>query len=81
LLESGDVSGALRTVHEAFAAPAEDVRSRTVALRVLAQCLAAAGDASGAAAAGRQAVALSASTPMGSERAASARTYKSVTSS
>jgi tetratricopeptide (TPR) repeat protein len=70
-LEMGDVAGALAVVEDAFAVPAEDVRSRVVALRVLAQVLTAAGDAPAGLFAGRQAVALSGATEMRSELLAS----------
>jgi len=73
LLESGDVAAALDAVHRAMAVPAEDVRSRVVTLRVLAQCLARAGDLPAAAVAARQALALSTATEMRSEVAASER--------
>jgi hypothetical protein len=72
-LEMGDVAGALAVVEDAFAVPAEDVRSRVVALRVLAQVLTAAGDAPAGLFAGRQAVALSGATEMRSELLASER--------
>ena len=70
-LETGDVAGALTGIHEALAVPAEDVRSRVVALRVLAHVLAAAGDSPAARYAARQAVALAGATEMRSELAAS----------
>jgi hypothetical protein len=53
--------------------PAEDVRSRVVTLRVLAQCLARAGDAPAAAFAARQAHVVATMTQMRSEAAASER--------
>jgi len=68
LLEAGDVHPALAVIHRALAVPAEDVRSRVVALRVLAQCLAAAGDPPAARLAARQAEALARSTEQVSER-------------
>ena len=71
LLETGDVRAALTTAQRAIAVPAEDVRSRVVALRVLAQCLARAGDVPAASTAARQAVALAGSTEMRSEVVAS----------
>ncbi|MDQ1700640.1 MAG: hypothetical protein QOG34_2503, partial [Frankiaceae bacterium] len=70
-LETGDVAGALSGIRDAFAVPAEDVRSRIVALRVLAHVLTAAGDAPAGLCAGRQAVALAGSTEMKSELPAS----------
>jgi tetratricopeptide (TPR) repeat protein len=70
LREAGSPAPALRVVHQAFAVPAEDVRSRVVALRVLAQCLAECGDAPAADRALRQAWALSRATEQTSERAA-----------
>jgi class 3 adenylate cyclase/tetratricopeptide (TPR) repeat protein len=73
LLASGEVQAALDTVHRAMAVPAEDVRSRVVTLRVLAQCLANVGDAPAAAYAARQAHAAATMTQMRSEVAASAR--------
>jgi class 3 adenylate cyclase/tetratricopeptide (TPR) repeat protein len=73
LLESGDVAAALATVQRALAVPAEDVRSRVIALRVLAQCLARAGDGPAASFAARQARALATATEMTSEVAACER--------
>jgi len=70
-LETGDVAGAMTGIHDAFAVPAEDVRSRVVALRVLANVLTAAGDAPAGLRAGRQAVALAKSTELRSELLAS----------
>jgi class 3 adenylate cyclase/tetratricopeptide (TPR) repeat protein len=70
-LETGDVAGAMTGIYEALAVPAEDVRSRIVALRVLAHVLNAAGDQPAALCAGRQAVALAGATEMRSELAAS----------
>jgi class 3 adenylate cyclase/predicted ATPase len=67
LRESARPRDALRVAHEAFEAPAEDVRSRVIALRVLAQCLAECGDGTAATMALRQAVALAGSTEMSSE--------------
>lgn len=67
LRESGHPRDALRVVHQAFGVPAEDVRSRIIALRVLAQCLDECGDARAAKAALLQAVALAGSTEMSSE--------------
>jgi class 3 adenylate cyclase/tetratricopeptide (TPR) repeat protein len=70
-LETGDVAGAMTGIHDAFAVPAEDVRSRVVALRVLAHVLTAAGDPTAGRFAGRQAVALAGATEMKSELGAS----------
>ncbi|HEU5033563.1 MAG TPA: adenylate/guanylate cyclase domain-containing protein [Mycobacteriales bacterium] len=69
LLESGQRAEAVTVITDAFAVPAEDVRSRVVALRVLAQCLTAGGDRPAAQLALRQAVALAGSTEMRSELA------------
>ena len=73
LLESGEVARALDAVHRAMSVPAEDVRSRVVTLRVLAQCLARAGDEPAAAFAARQAYVVATMTQMRSEVAATAR--------
>jgi tetratricopeptide (TPR) repeat protein len=73
LLENGETSAALSTVQRAMAVPAEDVRSRVVTLRVLAQCLARSGDAPGAAFAARHAYAAATATQMRSEADASGR--------
>jgi len=73
LLANGETFAALAAVHHAMSVPAEDVRSRVVALRVLAQCLARAGDAPGAAFAARHAYAAATATQMRSEVDASAR--------
>jgi len=78
LLDAGRTADASRTIQEAFTVPAEDVRSRTIALRVLANCLAAAGDRPAAEQAARQAMALSGSTEMSSELEASERVLKSL---
>ena len=67
LLEHGETPAALAAAHRAMAVPAEDVRSRVVTLRVLAQCLARAGDAPAAAYATRLAYAISTATEMRSE--------------
>jgi tetratricopeptide (TPR) repeat protein len=67
LRESGEPLAGLGVVRRAFAVPAEDVRSRVVALRVLAQCLADCNDRPAAATALRQAVALAGATEMSSE--------------
>jgi class 3 adenylate cyclase/tetratricopeptide (TPR) repeat protein len=72
-LETGDVAGALTGIGDAFVVPAEDVRSRVVALRVLAQVLTAAGDPVAGRYASRQAIALAGATEMRSELAASER--------
>ncbi|MDQ1704509.1 MAG: hypothetical protein QOF18_875 [Frankiaceae bacterium] len=78
LLESGDARRALAVAGEALREPAEDVRSRVVALRVLAQCLAAVGDRPAAEFASRQALALAGSTEMRSELPASERVLTSL---
>ena len=78
LLDAGRVDEALATIQEGFAVVAEDVRSRTVALRVLAHCLAAAGDRPAAEHAARQAMALAGSTELSSELEASERVLKSL---
>jgi Flp pilus assembly protein TadD len=78
LLESGEASQALAVADEALAEPAEDVRSRIVTLRVLAQCLAAVGDRPAAEFASRQALALAGSTEMRSELSASERVLTSL---
>jgi class 3 adenylate cyclase/tetratricopeptide (TPR) repeat protein len=70
MVESGRAVDALPVLREAFAAPAEDVRSRVVTLRVLAQALADVGDEPAARTALRQALALAMSTEMTSEVAA-----------
>jgi hypothetical protein len=61
----------LRVAHEALAQPAQDVRSRVVALRVLSNCLVAVGDLPAARFAVRQAIALSGATEMRGELSAS----------
>ena len=73
LREAGDHRDALAVANDALHVPAEDVRSRVVALRVLAQCLAANGDAPAAEVAVRAAVALASATEMRSELATSER--------
>jgi class 3 adenylate cyclase/tetratricopeptide (TPR) repeat protein len=73
LLELGQPEEALAVVHQAMREPAEDLRSRIVTLRVLGACLAAAADRPAAQVAVRAAVALSSSTEMRSELAASQR--------
>jgi class 3 adenylate cyclase/tetratricopeptide (TPR) repeat protein len=73
LLATGDAAAALRVAHDAMAAPAEDVRSRVVALRVLARCYHAVGDHEAARFAARQAFALARATEQVAERAASAQ--------
>ncbi len=78
-LETGDVAGAMTGIHDALAVPAEDVRSRIVALRVLANVLDAAGDRPAAVYAGRQAVALAGATEMRSELAASEKALAALT--
>ncbi|HVS68122.1 MAG TPA: AAA family ATPase [Mycobacteriales bacterium] len=71
LLELGETAEALRVAHEALAQPAQDVRSRVVALRVLSNCLLAVGDLPAARFAVRQAIALSGATEMRGELSAS----------
>jgi tetratricopeptide (TPR) repeat protein len=71
LLELGEPAEALGVVQHAMKVPAEDVRSRIVALRVLGSCLAANGDLPGGRFAVRQAVALSGATEMRGELPAS----------
>ncbi|HET7529610.1 MAG TPA: adenylate/guanylate cyclase domain-containing protein [Mycobacteriales bacterium] len=73
LHEAGELRQALQVANDAMQVPAEDVRSRVVALRVLAQCLASCGDDPAARVAVRQAVSLSSATEMRSELAASRR--------
>ena len=73
LLELGETAEALRVAHQAMAQPAQDVRSRIVALRVLGACLSAAGDVPAARYALRQATVLSGATEMRGELAASQR--------
>jgi tetratricopeptide (TPR) repeat protein len=73
LAESGDTRTALEVASSALAEPAEDVRSRVVALRVLATCLAGCGDRPAAELALRQARALAYATQQQSERAATDR--------
>jgi class 3 adenylate cyclase/tetratricopeptide (TPR) repeat protein len=73
LLDSGRRSEAVAAAHQAMRVPAEDVRSRIVSLRVLAQCYAASGDPVAARAALRQGVALAYSTDQVSERPATER--------
>jgi tetratricopeptide (TPR) repeat protein len=73
LLEMDRTDEALRVAHQALAQPAQDVRSRIVALRVLGACLAAAGDPPAARYAVRQAMALSSATELRGELPASQR--------
>jgi tetratricopeptide (TPR) repeat protein len=70
LLEADRDEAALAVARRAMQVPAEDVRSRVVTLRVLAQCLARAGDPLAARVAVRQAGALARATEMSSEVAA-----------
>jgi tetratricopeptide (TPR) repeat protein len=70
LAESGDHRAALSIANDALQVPAEDVRSRVVALRVLATCLQQCGDRPAALYALRQALALASSTETTSELAA-----------
>jgi hypothetical protein len=78
LLQDGDAAAATAAIRQAFTVPAEDVRSRTVALRVLAQTLAASGDEPAARQALRQAVALAGATEMRSELPATTRALASL---
>jgi tetratricopeptide (TPR) repeat protein len=71
LLELGEPAEALHVAHQAMKVPAQDVRSRIVALRVLGSCLAANGDLPAGQFALRQAVALSGATEMRGELTAS----------
>jgi tetratricopeptide (TPR) repeat protein len=64
LLEADRPQDALAAIHRAMDVPAEDVRSRVISLRVLAQCLARTGDAPAARFAVRQAAALARATEM-----------------
>jgi tetratricopeptide (TPR) repeat protein len=80
LLELGEIAEALRVAHEALAQPAQDVRSRVVALRVLSNCLLAVGDLPAARFAVRQAIALSGATEMRGELAASQKALAALTS-
>jgi hypothetical protein len=73
LLAIDEPQQAAAVLHEAFATRAEDVRSRVISLRVLAQWLARVGDRPAADVALRQAAALAAATDMTSERAATER--------
>jgi class 3 adenylate cyclase/tetratricopeptide (TPR) repeat protein len=73
LLELGETAEALDVAQQAIAQPAQDVRSRIVALRVLGACLSAVGDVPAARYAVRQATALSGATEMRGELAASQR--------
>jgi len=79
LREAGEHQEALAVANDAMHVPAEDVRSRVVALRVLAQCLASCGDAPAAGVAVREAVALAASTEMRSELPGSERALAALT--
>ncbi len=73
LIDSGRPGEAGPVLREAFAVPAEDVRSRVVSLRVLAHWLTTRGDARAAQMALRQALALARSTEMRSELPATER--------
>ena len=73
LLERGDVGEAVGVIQQAMAVPAEDLRSRIVALRVLGAVLSRSGDLPAARYALRQAVALAGSTEMQAELPASRR--------
>jgi class 3 adenylate cyclase/tetratricopeptide (TPR) repeat protein len=79
LREAGEHQEALAVANAAMHVPAEDVRSRVVALRALAHCLMVCGDGSAAEAAGRSAVALAASTEMRSELPGSTRALAALT--
>jgi tetratricopeptide (TPR) repeat protein len=78
LLELGEPGEALAVVHQAMATPAQDLRSRIVTLRVLGNCLAAAGDTPAAIFAMRQAVALSGATEMRGELSASQKALEAI---
>jgi class 3 adenylate cyclase/tetratricopeptide (TPR) repeat protein len=78
LLADGDVSVALAVAHEAMAEPAQDLRSRVVALRVLGGCLDAAGDRPAGHFALRQSVALAGSTQSRSELPASQKALQAL---
>jgi hypothetical protein len=69
-LAAGEPQLGLQLAGAAVAAPAEDVRSRVIGLRVLGACLDAAGDRPAAQAALGQAVALAGATQMTAELAA-----------
>jgi tetratricopeptide (TPR) repeat protein len=73
LLELGESAEALEIANQALGVPAQDLRSRIVALRVLGNCLAVAGDLPAARVAVTQAVALSRATEMRGELTASER--------
>lgn len=79
LVETGRADAAWPVIRSAFTVVAEDVRSRIVALRVLAQCLSACGDRPAAEFALRQAVALSRATQMRSEIAPTERALAALT--
>jgi class 3 adenylate cyclase/tetratricopeptide (TPR) repeat protein len=79
LREAGEHRNALAVANDAMHVPAEDVRSRVIALRVLAQCLASCGDPTAAEVAVRQAVAAAATTEMRSELAPSERALSELT--
>jgi tetratricopeptide (TPR) repeat protein len=79
--ETGATEEALATANAALAVPAEDVRSRVVALRVLAACLADRGDPVAALVALRQARALAGATESCSELPATERALESLTES
>jgi len=70
LLDSGRPAEALRRAERALDVPAEDVRSRVVALRALAAARLATGNVSGARVAAEEAVALARATEQASEREA-----------
>jgi Flp pilus assembly protein TadD len=79
IAETGDARAALRMANAALQVPAEDVRSRVVALRVLATCLEQCGDPAAARFAARQALALAGATEMTSELAATKAVLDRVT--
>jgi class 3 adenylate cyclase/tetratricopeptide (TPR) repeat protein len=79
LREAGEHREALTVANAAMHAPAEDVRSRVVALRALAHCLSACGDSPAAEVSVRSAVALAASTEMRSELPGSTRALATLT--
>jgi class 3 adenylate cyclase/tetratricopeptide (TPR) repeat protein len=70
LLQAGDTAQALEVAERALAVPAEDVRSRVIALRVLADCLVRVGDRPAAVGALRLARAVCQVTEQVSERTA-----------
>ena len=77
-LELGDVQGAREAVELALVTPAEDVRSRVIALRALGNVRRAEGDDRGARAAWQEAMAVAQSSGQVSERPATQRLLDSV---